>query len=226
MCFNASKPLVRLACGHGVCHTCATEASRNGFAFCFICRTPHVLDPKILREAASTFRSKYGAWRAGYAKGSVGEVSDLTSPSSKAVSRPSALGLHVSSAGDLAVLDSDSRHEEAVDKIGFAIVGLGRAGKIHLGVLHEREDVAVHWLVDEAPVDQVCLDKAASAQATSELHHALADPKVRCVIVSTPTPSHGVVIRAALEAGKHVFAEKPRAPIPTPPNKCDSTRSN
>ena len=46
-------------------------------------------------------------------------------------------------------------------------------------------------------------------KVTHELQSALDDPAVSCVIVSTPTPHHAPIIRQALTAGKHVFAEKP-----------------
>lgn len=118
--------------------------------------------------------------------------------------------MHVSSAGDLAILgESHDSRGEAIDddKMGFAIVGMGRAGKIHLNVLSKRDDVKVRWLVDVCP--EACAKLGSDATATSVLQDALSDTKVHCVIVSTPTPSHGTVIQAALEAGKHVFAEKP-----------------
>lgn len=97
------------------------------------------------------------------------------------------------------------RHDAPHAKpLGFAIVGMGRAGNIHLGVLKAREDADVRWLVDINPARS-----PAGATNTSALDVVLADPLVDCVIVSTPTPSHAPVIRQALQAGKHVFAEKP-----------------
>ena len=124
--------------------------------------------------------------------------------------------------------------DQMLPPLGFAIVGMGRAGKIHLKVLQKaREDASVLWLVDTNPEG---VPPAEGAKVTAEVADALADERVDCVIVSTPTPWHAVrrsetrtraarglvchathsgaalgqpVIRAALEAGKHVFAEKP-----------------
>ena len=39
----------------------------------------------------------------------------------------------------------------------------------------------------------------------------LADPAIHVVLNLTPSGAHGAVTRAALEAGKHVYTEKPLA---------------
>ena len=194
----------------------------------------------------------------GKAVGATGELSGISAPkgrlptpypgrpptpypsSPQIARRAHRLGMHVSSAGDLAILgeaQTPRAPNDAGHKMGFAIVGvsalvrmlpilaisrlmtlrsvslviapscqMGRAGKIHLNVLSKRDDVKVRWLVD---VEPAACPKTSDAVITSELEQALSDPRVSCVIVSTPTPSHGVTIQAALAAGKHVFAEKP-----------------
>lgn len=140
-------------------------------------------------------------------------------------------GLHSNSAGDLAQLGlgvgaakgppttTESKIKEgevtrmrtAERPLGFAICGMGRAGKIHLGVLGASQQASVKWLVDVCPGGLP--SDTHGAKSTDDLKHALADPAVDCVIVSTPTPSHAPLIRQALEAGKHVFAEKPLCTI-------------
>ena len=45
----------------------------------------------------------------------------------------------------------------------------------------------------------------------NELDHVLADPTIDAVIVATPPRTHHPIVRAALEAGKHVLVEKPLA---------------
>jgi len=86
---------------------------------------------------------------------------------------------------------------------------MGRAGKIHLACLREAggEDARVCWLVDTDPA--VLAPYAQEARVTTDVAEALRDEAVSCVIVATTTPHHAPLVRAALAAGKHVFAEKP-----------------
>jgi predicted dehydrogenase len=46
---------------------------------------------------------------------------------------------------------------------------------------------------------------------TADLEAVLADPDIDAVIVATPPRTHHPIVRAALEAGKHVLVEKPLA---------------
>jgi len=227
VCFNAKATLV-LSCDHKLCAACATAASDIGIDACPLCRRPHILSPDQLRNSSNKFRAAYNEWRKGSADGAMGSVSDVVSPKKPA---DATKVLHVSSAGDLALLGKLSsvpeehmvqtltgddapaklsrvlrRQGTDVSRLGFAIIGMGRAGKIHLGVLGKRADVQVRWIVDVHP--EAC-PNVDGVQVTSDVETALNDPLVTCVIVSTPTPSHGRLIKTALEYGKHVFAEKP-----------------
>jgi len=224
VCFSAQATLV-LSCDHTLCVPCATAASAIGINACPLCRRPHILSPDQLRSSSNKYRSAYNEWRKGSANGTKGEVSDVVSPKK---SLDTTKVLHVSSAGDLALLGKLSavpeeqmvllhdapkklsrvlrRQDTASSRLGFAIIGMGRAGKIHLGVLGKRHDVQVRWLVDVHP--EAC-PQVDGVEVTSDVASALNDPLVTCVIVSTPTPSHGMLIKMALEHGKHVFAEKP-----------------
>ena len=86
--------------------------------------------------------------------------------------------------------------------------GMGRAGKIHLACLQETGgEAVVCWLVDTNPA--VLSPYAQGARVSTDVAEALRDDTVTCVIVCTPTPHHAPLIRMALAAGKHVFAEKP-----------------
>ena len=247
-CFaeQSDEAFIVLSCSHLICYSCAGRADEVGLASCPLCRQPHTLDTEALRSRAAEYRRGNSQWRMGAHKGSHGELADITRPG---LSSTKGLGLHSESAGDLAVLGESCGSLPAPPKevksvldsqfdaqapLGFAIVGMGRAGKIHLKVLQKaREDASVLWLVDTNPEG---VPPAEGAKVTAEVADALADERVDCVIVSTPTPWHAVrrsetrtraarglvchathsgaalgqpVIRAALEAGKHVFAEKP-----------------
>ena len=45
----------------------------------------------------------------------------------------------------------------------------------------------------------------------ANLEDVLRDPQVDAVIVATPPRTHHAIVKAALEAGKHVLVEKPLA---------------
>ena len=49
------------------------------------------------------------------------------------------------------------------------------------------------------------------ARAAGSFDELLADPELDAVVVATPVPTHAELARRALEAGKHVFVEKPLA---------------
>src|SRR3954454_18963224 len=50
-----------------------------------------------------------------------------------------------------------------------------------------------------------------NAQATSSYDDLLADPELEAVVLATPVPTHYALAKHALEAGRHVFVEKPPA---------------
>jgi predicted dehydrogenase len=49
------------------------------------------------------------------------------------------------------------------------------------------------------------------ARATGAFEELLADPDLDAVVIATPVPTHADLARQALDAGKHVFVEKPLA---------------
>src|SRR3954470_23678098 len=50
-----------------------------------------------------------------------------------------------------------------------------------------------------------------NAKATSSYDDLLGDPELEAVVLATPVPTHYALAKQALEAGKHVFVEKPPA---------------
>jgi predicted dehydrogenase len=92
----------------------------------------------------------------------------------------------------------------------IAQVGLGQWGKNLARNFDQLAELV--WLCD---VDDERRAQAAqsypSAQVTSSFDDVLADESVEAVVVATPVPTHYELARRALEAGKHVFVEKPPA---------------
>jgi predicted dehydrogenase len=93
-----------------------------------------------------------------------------------------------------------------------AVVGLGYWGPNIVRNLHELPEAEVACVCDLVSRN---LDKVArrypAIPRRRKLERVLADPSVEAVVVATPVATHYEVARAALDAGKHVFVEKPLA---------------
>jgi len=92
----------------------------------------------------------------------------------------------------------------------IAQIGLGQWGK---NLARNFADLAhLAWLcdVDEARHADLA-QRYPQARLTAKLDDVLGDESVEAVVISTPVPSHYELARRALEAGKHVFVEKPPA---------------
>ena len=91
-----------------------------------------------------------------------------------------------------------------------AHAGVGGWGKNVVRVIGELTDLA--WVIDTDEGRQA--DYAArypQATVTGSFADALADDTVDAVSIATPVPTHYALAKQALEAGKHVFVEKPPA---------------
>ena len=68
------------------------------------------------------------------------------------------------------------------------------------------------WLcdLDEKQLAQVG-SRYPEARTTTRFDDLLADDSVEAVVIATPVPTHYTLAKQALEAGKHVFVEKPPA---------------
>jgi predicted dehydrogenase len=92
----------------------------------------------------------------------------------------------------------------------IAQVGLGAWGKNLARNYAALAEVA--WLCDLDEERRVDAAQAyPSARVTSSYDDLLGDESVEGIVVATPVPTHYELARSALEAGKHVFVEKPPA---------------
>jgi predicted dehydrogenase len=91
-----------------------------------------------------------------------------------------------------------------------AQVGLGQWGKNLVRNFDDLADLA--WLCDldgESRADLA--QRYPGARMTASFDEVLDDDSVDAIVVATPVPTHHDLARRALEAGKHVFVEKPPA---------------
>ncbi|MDQ4029567.1 MAG: Gfo/Idh/MocA family oxidoreductase [Actinomycetota bacterium] len=93
-------------------------------------------------------------------------------------------------------------------KVGVA--GLGHWGRNLVRNFDELTEVA--WLCDLSPeLREVFARRHPAAQVTDDFDALLADDSLDAVVIATPVPTHYELSKRALEAGKHVFVEKPPA---------------
>jgi predicted dehydrogenase len=103
--------------------------------------------------------------------------------------------------------------------LGFGLIGTGFMGRAHAIALAEvaavYDDIAKPRAVCVADVSEESAARAAEAlrfeQGSSDWRRLVANPEVDVVDVCTPNHLHYEMALAALEAGKHVYCEKPLA---------------
>jgi len=90
------------------------------------------------------------------------------------------------------------------------VIGLGGQGRGHLKSYLEQPNVTVTWLCD-ADAERLKEASAIAPQAktTNDLRRLLEDDKVDAVSIATPDHWHTPAALLALQAGKHVYVEKP-----------------
>jgi predicted dehydrogenase len=92
----------------------------------------------------------------------------------------------------------------------IAQVGLGQWGG---NLARNFADLAeLVWLCDIDEQQHAGLaQRYPGSRVTAQLDDVLADDSVEAVVIATPVPTHYELSRRVLEAGKHVFVEKPPA---------------
>lgn len=95
--------------------------------------------------------------------------------------------------------------------VRVALVGIGRWGKHLLRVLDARCQVAICCHRNDPRVDTWLQEQYPHVKRTLDYREVLGEPTVQAVVIATPVETHFELALLALEAGKHVFVEKPLA---------------
>ena len=105
---------------------------------------------------------------------------------------------------------TDAPDRSPMEPVRLAQVGVGYWGRNMLRALRALPEADVRWACDRRPDARAAAD-APGLQTAEHLEEALRDDAVEAVVVATETPAHYETARMALQAGKHVFVEKPLA---------------
>ncbi len=92
----------------------------------------------------------------------------------------------------------------------IGVVGLNYWGPNLVRNFNDLADLT--WLcdLDEQHLDPIA-ERYPHARATTSFDDLLSDDGLDAVVIATPVPTHYALAKRALEAGKHVFVEKPPA---------------
>jgi len=103
-------------------------------------------------------------------------------------------------------------HRAPSRPLRVAVVGLGYWGPNLVRILHELDGASVPLVCD---LDEAALTAMAKrypgVRLTQSYESVLADDEIDAVAIATPVSTHYGLAAAALDAGKHVFVEKPMA---------------
>jgi predicted dehydrogenase len=94
-------------------------------------------------------------------------------------------------------------------------VNVGQAGLGHWGknLVRNFDELAdLTWICDSDEARRAEFGaRYPNARVTASFEEMLADDDLQAVVIATPVPTHHPLAKQALEAGKHVFVEKPPA---------------
>jgi predicted dehydrogenase len=97
-----------------------------------------------------------------------------------------------------------------VAPVRTAVVGLGYWGPNLVRNLHEIGEASMDLVCDSRPDSlEPLLTRYPALRGTTSFEEVLADDSIEAVAIVTPVATHAPLARAALDAGKHVFVEKP-----------------
>lgn len=98
-------------------------------------------------------------------------------------------------------------------KIGVGVIGTGRIGKLHIKHLCQNiQNANVLTLCSlDHETSETLAKQFAIPQITFDYHTIINNPNIDAVIVASSTDTHVEICKAAAQAGKHIFCEKPIA---------------
>jgi predicted dehydrogenase/threonine dehydrogenase-like Zn-dependent dehydrogenase len=109
-------------------------------------------------------------------------------------------------------ITTDQRSHPAAARVVLGVIGAGNFSKMTLVPALSKTSAEIRYIADLEPVPATHLAKKyGAANATTDYKAILADEQVNAVLVAVGHSLHARLVTETLEAGKHVFVEKPLA---------------
>src|SRR5690554_4932115 len=97
-----------------------------------------------------------------------------------------------------------------MDKIGVGLIGAGSISELHLDACQNNPEVDLVAVCDlNEDRARAKAQKYGAKRVYTDYRELLQQPNIDAVIICTWNNTHAEISIAALEAGKHVFVEKP-----------------
>jgi myo-inositol 2-dehydrogenase/D-chiro-inositol 1-dehydrogenase len=97
-----------------------------------------------------------------------------------------------------------------VRSVSVAVIGTGRAGRVHAENLARMRNVRLAAVCDPL-LDEQWVSGVGAAHVSRDADEVFADRAIEAVVIAAPTREHLQLIRRAAAAGKQIFCEKPVA---------------
>jgi predicted dehydrogenase len=125
----------------------------------------------------------------------------------------------LASAAGLTAAASTYAADRANDRLACAVIGVRGRGRSFYGPLAERKDTTVAALCDvnanvlTAAVRNVEKAQGRAPRAVEDFRRVLDDKAIDAIFITTPHHWHCPIALRALQAGKHVYVEKPASHV-------------
>jgi myo-inositol 2-dehydrogenase/D-chiro-inositol 1-dehydrogenase len=96
-----------------------------------------------------------------------------------------------------------------MEKLKFAVAGLGRIGRIHLENLLQMTRIEVVAVMDPLEEPRIYAQNKNISYITSSFEEMLSITEFDAVVICSPTDTHADYVELAARSKKHIFCEKP-----------------
>ena len=93
--------------------------------------------------------------------------------------------------------------------IRTGVVGLGRMGVSHCAIFNSQPDVDLVAVCEPSAFLRKAVQQYTAFRCYDDLDAMIESEKLDCAVITTPTRLHYSMVQTAINAGLHVFVEKP-----------------